>query len=233
MHVAVAALCRMLDIAANPPTHLLRSRIDSIMQLASASQASFEARRTNHPRMLSIHEIMLECSIDLPRLGILSQELILVSSRQLLPLAAASQGECCLIRARDLPLRLSGKGVPCAATATANGHTVCLIHYASGKFAMFDSAPGLLALNMDADGLLKRLDAALGCLDRADGPEEPKQQQQGSVLYRRGKKVFVDEREAELATGRKKQRVLPGSGGGSDSYDADQQCDITLFWKRE
>lgn len=238
MHVAVAALCKRLDLAANPPAHILKSRIDSIMQVASRSQAAFEASCRDLPRMLSIHEIMLECSINLPKLGLQSQELVVVSGSRFL---ASSSSECCLIGAGDLPLRLSEKGAPCAATATGNGHTVCLIHYGQGKFAMFDSAPGLLAWNLDAKALLKRLDAALGT-SLSTQPPDAAASLHGSTcsssmqcLYRKGRKMLADRGEE---AGRKKQKILPDGSNRSSSFgDAaeqqqQQQCDITLFWKQ-
>lgn len=75
MHVAVAALCKLLDVG-NASVHVLKSKIDSIMQLASRSHAGFES--SGHPRMLSVHEILRECGIDLAGLGIRSHELFLV-----------------------------------------------------------------------------------------------------------------------------------------------------------
>lgn len=110
--------------------------------------------------------------------------------------------------------------LPCVAMATGNGHTVCLIYYAEERFAVFDSLPGLLAMGLDEQAMLSRLDVALG-LHLFSGDEE----QQGP-LYRKGRKMLADGGEQPP---RKKNKRVHFFLGNEDEH----QCDVTIFWRTD
>lgn len=215
MHVAVAALCNILDLLYG--THqALRLRIDSIMQLASQSQAGLE--RLSHPRMLSVHEIIKECGIDLPKLCIQSQELFMVRRNNVFVAGEGSScggSASCFIGMRELPSRLREKKFPCAALATGNGHTVCLVHYAGDKFAIFDSMPGLLAVNLNEGELLKRLAAGIGLVFSPEEDDKDCGRRQAKKKPRKGSS--------------RSRRGDEDNGDGDD--DDAHQCDVTIFWK--
>ena len=77
----------------------------------------------------------------------------------------------CFISMAHLPRCMEVVGVPSAAhasprmmsvaLATANGHTVCAVYYAQGKYGFFDPAPGHLTLGLSAVQMTNMLGGAL------------------------------------------------------------------------
>jgi hypothetical protein len=204
MHVAMATLCRLLDFGGCARS--LKTNVEGIMQLASMSHAGFE-QQGGCPRMLSVHEILSECGINLPGMGISSKEYYVVDH----PSAHTRRQEC-FVEFGDLPSKLR-EHLPCAAMATGNGHTVCMIYYEQDKFAFFDSLPGLLATNLDEAALMKRAEVALNLKFLEEEESEER------VEYRRGKKIIV----AEPVFKKKKRVHFLG--------DNAHQCDVTVLWK--
>lgn len=220
MHVAVGALCKLVDVSGRINESTLKSRLDSIMKLASRAQSCLEMQGL--PRMLSAHELILECGIDLPKMGIKSQEVFVVDKQ-----FSQSEGEagCCFIDAEKLPSRLREK-LPCAAVATGNGHTVCLIHYAENKFAVFDSLPGLLAVDLDERSLMRRLGTALDIMHLGSSNHASSS---SAGVYRKGRKIsFLDEvySRPDQGSALKRNKKLQ-----FDETSNSHQCDVTIFWK--
>lgn len=215
MHVAVGSLCNLVDISGRIHASMLKSRLESIMKLASRAQSHMETQGL--PRMLSAHELILECGIDLSKMGIKSQEVFVVNKQ------FSQQGDtsCCFIDAEKLPSCLREK-LPCAAVVTGNGHTVCLLHYAENKFAVFDSLPGLLALDLDERSLMQMLGTALA-IHLDNDLSSP------AGVYRKGKKVsLLDElyNRPDQGSALKRNKKLK-----FDETSNSHQCDVTIFWK--
>lgn len=250
MHVAVASLCKRLDLLHSSDTsQVLRNRVDSIMHAASQSHAEMERKHDDGgggARMLSVHDIIRERKLNLSKLGILYEEIVVVSSTTSLPAqhhrkaAQQKMEEDCFIQARQLPARLVAR-LPCAATVTGNGHTVCIIHYAQGRFALFDSLPGLLAFEMDGTLLLKRIGASLGLQFWLEEEEEQKQHQASSSLveymYRKGRKVFCAAAAAAADDDGERIPKRPRNdtammGSRHEQQQQQHQCDVTMFWRR-
>lgn len=241
MHVAVASLCKRLDLLHSSGSQVLRSRVDSIMHAASQSHAEMERKHGGGgARMLSVHDIIQERKLNLSKLGILSEEMVVVSSTTSLPAqhhgkaALEKVEEDCFIQARQLPARLVAK-LPCAATVTGNGHTVCIIHYAQGRFALFDSLPGFLAVNMDDALLLERIGASLGLHFLGDEEQQKSSSSLVECMYRKGRKVFcagaaaaADDEIERIPKRPRNDTTMTGSRHDEQQH----QCDVTMFWRR-
>lgn len=216
MNMAVAVLCKLVEVGRGHDE--VQKSLEGIMQLASQAQAGFEVQHSSGlPRMLSVHEIIHECRLDLPRLGITRQELFVVERH-----SSHTKDQECFVDVRELPARLRTKGSTCcAATATGNGHTVCVICYDEHtKFALFDSLPGLLATNLDEASLLQRMGAALGFQ-----LQQPCATTTIADQLRKGKRIAAEE-DASLQ--KKRKKVSFASEGGNQRH----LCDVTIFWKQ-
>jgi hypothetical protein len=183
----MAVLCRKIR-AHRPASHsegeedaenIIRQGIDGIMLLASRSHARLE-KGTYSARMVSVHEIVQECNINLKKLTIELEELFIVHpSSSSCELSASPPGHpmkyrassCFLQHIGQLPLCMEtcaeddgdGDGDAVAAIATSNSHTVCIVcsnnsSRSSGcEFAFFDPLPGVLCMGLSQSEVLEKL----------------------------------------------------------------------------
>lgn len=215
LHVAMGILCKRVLLAGDDDASL-QKKLNHLMGLASKVHGRLEAEHATAPRMVSVHEIVNECKLDMPRLGVCMEELFVLggSGADAVQLQVAESAHAmkyrassCFIDAGKVPgcLLPSDTGQNSAALATSNGHTVCLAYYwddalGKGRYALFDPYPGSVVLGLDASALLSLLQAALGM--------------NGLLPVKRTK------RDSE-----------PYSSSRCSSADQLQQCDITLLYR--
>ena len=211
LQFAMAVLCKRINLLLTDEDseNILRGRLDHVvMALASRSHAQLEQKMSS--RMVSVHEIINECGIDLQKLTIELEELFIVSSSsssssqsaaascEMVPSPAGHpmkyRATSCFLQ--DLQhltqsMETQPDSLLSAAIATSNGHTVCLVYCGEENgFAFFDPLPGTLCMGLSSDGIVYRLCEALHLrLLQVDSGVDAQQQQQQVVQYRKGRKI--------------------------------------------
>lgn len=157
LHMAVAILSKMLDLDEEQEEGSLQEKLNRVMQIASVSQGHMESG-SQFPRMLSVHEIIHECGVSLPKLGLGAEEVFVSEG------GGVEEGSC-IVRASQLPERMRH---PSVGLATGSGHTVCAICYGqrSRRYAFLDTLPGTLSMDLDGEQLVHKICQALRILPR-------------------------------------------------------------------